>query len=139
MCRDRPSEHTKIRSILKQVVKALFIYAFDFDPSYKKKALAFHYLLTCCLCQRHGIFPRSIFLISIEVEYILKDYYKIIDVFQDELLEKYKLLPKVLKSRSFLKHYFFSNCLCNFKYNSKIIPMFQDFSILYIDSLLFHC
>ena len=125
MCRDRPSEHTKIRSILKQVVKALFIYAFDFDPSYKKKALAFHYLLTCCLCQRNGILPRSIFLISIEVEYILKDLFKIIDVFYDELLEKYKLLPKVLKSRSFLKHYFFSNCLCNFKLISKLYQCFK--------------
>ena len=81
MCRNRPpSAHTKIRSILKQVVKALFIYAFDFDPSYKKKALAFHYLLTCCLCQRHGIFSKSIFLISIKVEYNLKDYVNIIDV-----------------------------------------------------------
>ena len=46
-------------------------------------------------------------LISIEVEYILKDLFKIIDVFYDELLEKYKLLPKDLKSRSLLKHYFF--------------------------------
>ena len=95
MCRNRPpSAYTKIRSILKQVVKALFIYAFDFDPSYKKKALAFHYLLTCCLCQRHGIFSKSIFLISIEVEYILKDYFNIIDVVLF-FLEKYRfMLPK---------------------------------------------
>ena len=54
-------------------------------------------------------------------------------------LEKYKfMLPKDLK-RSFLKQYFFK--FFNFQVYTifKIIPIFQDFSILYIDSLLFHC
>ena len=48
------------------------------------------------------------------------------------------MLPKDLK-RSFLKQYFFKFFKFQVYTIFKIIPMFQDFSILYIDSLLFHC